>query len=367
VVNLGVKKSEGSDLFINHTFFTHYSLNFTYSSLISRSLISMQLIIDTPGTSLNRDNALFEIRHKDEKYRIVPEKIDQILLSRGIHVTTDALMMALDHGIDIIFTDLGGLPKGRIWNNKFGSITTIRRNQILFSQTSEGMDWIRAKLAQKISFQIAFLYQIRYCQAEKEQITKIERALKQMEQVLNQVKTKKNTTSSLDSTMRGWEGTVSKHYFQSISLALPTLYRFDTRNRRPAKDIFNCVLNYLYGMLYAQVEGALIKAGIDPSIGIWHTDEYNKPVLSYDFIEPYRVWADVIAFRLCQGYAINSKETIPHEGGIWLAGIGKKLVIQTFNDYLEEVIPYQNRQRSRRTHIQLDAHEFAQMLLKYKS
>jgi CRISPR-associated protein Cas1 len=237
---------------------------------------------------------------------------------------------------------------------------------MLFSEKPEGIDWIRAKLAQKITFQIAFLYQVCYSSFDTSIISKIERALKQMEQVLTQVSGKSKHTS-LESTMRGWEGTASKHYFQSLALALPDTYRFDTRNRRPAKDIFNCILNYLYGMLYAQVEGALIKAGIDPAIGIWHTDEYNKPVLSYDFIEPYRVWADAIAFRLCHRYAITPKETISHDGGLWLAGAGKKIVIQTFNDYLDEVIPYQNRRRSRLTNIQLDAHEFAQMLLKYKA
>ncbi|MFO7558792.1 MAG: CRISPR-associated endonuclease Cas1 [Desulfobacterales bacterium] len=57
---------------------------------------------------------------------------------------------------------------------------------------------------------------------------------------------------------------------------MPEKYQFSGRSRRPAKDPFNAVLNYCYGMLYSRVEKACILSGLDPFVGFLHTDNYNK-------------------------------------------------------------------------------------------
>jgi CRISPR-associated protein Cas1 len=47
-------------------------------------------------------------------------------------------------------------------------------------------------------------------------------------------------------------------------------------------------LNYGYGVLYAQVERALVLAGLDPYAGFTHADRPGKPSLTLDVIEPFR-------------------------------------------------------------------------------
>ncbi|HAI75918.1 MAG TPA: CRISPR-associated endonuclease Cas1 [Microscillaceae bacterium] len=328
----------------------------------------MQLILDTPGTKLSRTNALFEVKHQEMQQTFSPEKIDSILLSKGIMVSTDAVLLALENGIEMVFISNDGSPKGRIWNNKFGSIAAIRRNQVLFSQSPDGMDWARERLLEKINSQYNFLLQIRHSLPNLPE-QKIDRALHAIQRIVKKTGEKLDTSLALHTqaaTLRGWEGTASRNYFAALSLALPEVYQFSERSRRPAKDLFNALLNYLYGILYSQVEGALIKAGIDPAIGVWHADEYNKPVLAYDFIEPYRVWADTVAFRLCQQYALQTADTIPEKNGVWLAPSGKKTAVTHFNAYMEEIIPSRNLRRTRLVHIQLEAQELAQRLLQYK-
>lgn len=80
------------------------------------------------------------------------------------------------------------------------------------------------------------------------------------------------------------------HAITSELLRTAYLPRFISTNARadPAFDAFNSLLNYLYGMLYVMVEMALVKAGIDPYMGILHADEYQKITMVYDCIEPYR-------------------------------------------------------------------------------
>ncbi|MER3513307.1 MAG: CRISPR-associated endonuclease Cas1, partial [Chloroflexota bacterium] len=46
--------------------------------------------------------------------------------------------------------------------------------------------------------------------------------------------------------------------------------------------------NYGYGILYGQVERALVLAGLDPYAGFIHVDRPGKPSLVLDLIEEFR-------------------------------------------------------------------------------
>jgi CRISPR-associated protein Cas1 len=50
----------------------------------------------------------------------------------------------------------------------------------------------------------------------------------------------------------------------------------------------NCLLNYGYGILYGEVQNALVIAGLEPYIGLVHTDRPGKPSLTLDLIEEFR-------------------------------------------------------------------------------
>lgn len=50
----------------------------------------MQLVLNTFGTSLSRDNEGFVISHKDGKQRIPAIGIKSIQISRGAQITSDA-------------------------------------------------------------------------------------------------------------------------------------------------------------------------------------------------------------------------------------------------------------------------------------
>ncbi len=134
---------------------------------------------------------------------------------------------------------------------------------------------------------------------------------------------------------------------------LPPEYAFESRSRQPATDIFNALLNYAYGILYGKVEGSLIKAGLDPYAGIFHRDEYNRPALVFDVIEKYRVWMDYIVIQLCKQKALPADcfFTGPEGGGCRLEALGKRILIQSVNDYLSEIISLDGKERSRLTHI----------------
>jgi CRISPR-associated protein Cas1 len=54
-------------------------------------------------------------------------------------------------------------------------------------------------------------------------------------------------------------------------------------------------------------------------------------------------------------------------GTYWLGSIGKRILIQSFNDYLGEKVQVNGLSRSRLTHLQLEAQQLASELKKFHS
>ena len=131
-------------------------------------------------------------------------------------------------------------------------------------------------------------------------------------------------------------------------------------------DIANAFLNYGYGILYGKIEGTLIKVGIDPYVGVMHRDDYNRPVLVYDIIEMYRIWVDYVVFTLlAQDIITDEFYSIREDGSYWLEALGRRILIQSFNDYMEEMVSIKGNTRSRTTQLFLYAQDLAQKFKKY--
>jgi CRISPR-associated protein Cas1 len=195
-----------------------------------------------------------------------------------------------------------------------------------------------------------------------------DKAINRLEDYISKIKKLDGEiVSDVASQLRGWEGISSKIYFETLNLFIPEPLRFEARSQHPATDILNAMLNYGYGLLYGKIEGALIKAGIDPYIGILHRDDYNRPVLVYDVIEKYRIWVDYVVYNLAiQNVITEDYYSIREDGSYWLEALGRRVLIQSMNDYLEEVITQKGVSRSRMTQIQLYAQSLAQTFKTFK-
>ena len=326
----------------------------------------MELVLNTFGASLNRDNEGFVITHKDGKQRLPVVGIKSIQISCGAQITSDAVMLAIENEIEILFMDKSGKPVGRVWSPKYGSISTIRKGQLNFTFTRQALVWIKEIISKKIENQQAMLLMMRtddveIDKARTKSISKLEDYREKITRLDGDI------VSDVASQLRGWEGVSSKIYFETLNHFIPEEYRFASRSQHPAMDVVNALLNYGYGLLYGKIEGALIKAGIDPYVGIFHRDDYNRPVLVYDVIEVYRIWVDYVVYSLVNQKVITDDYySVREDGSYWLEGLGRRILIQSFNDYMEEVITQRGVSRSRITQIQLYAQSLAQMFKKYE-
>ncbi|MFW5831723.1 MAG: CRISPR-associated endonuclease Cas1 [Prolixibacteraceae bacterium] len=328
----------------------------------------MQLIINTWGTYVHVKDDMFEMRVPVEdspprKQCIASQKITSILLSKGAAISTDAIILAMKNNIDIVVLGRDGFPVGRFWHSRLGSTTRIRKKQLETSMGKQGVVIIKHLVGSKLQNQSEFLKRLKKHREQKadelqEEIDRIE-GLAGKIQALEAEK-----TDEIADTIRGIEGTSGRIYFGVLSSLLAEKYRFKGRSFRPATDPFNAFLNYAYGILYSRVEKALIVAGLDPFVGILHRDDYNKKSMVFDFIEPYRTWADEVVFKLFSAKKVNDSHTSPITNGITLNDEGKALLVQHFFKFFdEEKIRHKNKNQSRSNSLQLDAHALAQQIL----
>ena len=319
----------------------------------------MELILNTFGVSLNRDNEGFVINTSEGKQRIPAVGIDSIQISRGAQITSDAVMLAIEHEIEVMFMDKTGKPIGRIWSPKYGSISTIRKGQLNFIYSHNAVDWIKEVLLKKIENQQALMLLFNN---DDHPETDTEKNIARLEDYRNKIRTLDgDIVNDIAPMLRGWEGQASRIYFCTINAFLPEQFRFNIRSQHPALDITNAFLNYGYGILYGRIEGALIKAGVDPYIGVLHRDDYNRPVLVYDIIEMYRIWVDYVVYTLLAQNVITEEfYSVREDGSYWLEALGRRVLIQSLNDYMDEVVTVKGVTRSRLTILSLYAQSLAQ-------
>jgi CRISPR-associated protein Cas1 len=67
---------------------------------------------------------------------------------------------------------------------------------------------------------------------------------------------------------------------------------------RDATDPFNAILNYCYTLLEVETRIACEAVGLDPDLGLLHTDDRLRESFIYDLLEPLRTRADVWALEL---------------------------------------------------------------------
>lgn len=319
----------------------------------------MQLVIDTNGVSVRARSGSFLVSGKAGKRTISPKLLSGILVLSDCLISSQAICLAVHEGIPIQFFDNMGGPIGCVWSARLESLPKLRRNQVHFeADRPVAARWSAVLYGQKAAGQ---LENLRSLGAGKVYLAGIENVLPQLEP------SEWENVADFEQKLMQVEAQIAKVYWDAVSALLPSGYAFDNRSRQPADDMFNAALNYLYGMLYNTVEGAIFAAGLDPYLGIVHADEYNKPTLAFDLIEPFRPWCDRLLIDLCRSEQLEAAHFEPREkSGLWLSKTGKRLLIPAFEGMMNAGREWNGKTLSAKNHIFQYAGELAQMLREYR-
>jgi CRISPR-associated protein Cas1 len=328
----------------------------------------MQLVINTFGASLRKRGEQFLVQAGDKKFGVSAHKVRSILIATAAHLSTDAIELAARHNIDVLFLDRRGDPYARVWQTKLGSTAAIRRRQLEVAEGPEGLALVQEWVQAKLRHQLEFLDELRRRRPEAEAV--FQAPLGTIRESLARVTALTGTLDERRATVLGLEGSAGRAYFACLGQLVPEAWRFAVRSRQPARDGFNAMLNYSYGVLYGLVERACILAGLDPHVGFLHTDNYAKKSLVFDLIEPFRILGERATVLLFTGRRVLNDHFEEVPGGVALTKEGRAFLLTHLNERLDKGVRYpvqgkpgRSRNVRVRDTVQHEAHALANRLL----
>jgi CRISPR-associated protein Cas1 len=313
----------------------------------------MQLILHTPELRLDVKNGIFFLRSEEEdiEREISPELLDSISIVSSCWLSAAAVRLAAEAEVAIYFHDDFGDADACLRSPYFEALALRRRKQVYFSDAPAGAAWVVEQFRLKTEEQLANLtFLANRNKAAREQLGAAAGAMKGKEAQWQTLATE-TPSSAWAARLMGHEGTLARTYWQALSAGLPNPWQFPRRSRRPARDAYNALTNYGYGILYATVERALFAAGLDPHLGILHADEYDRPTLAYDLIEPFRPWVDRFLIRQITHHNLppSAVDVLPEGSRITQAA--KKELIPAFHRFFADNVRWQGARTDRRAHI----------------
>ena len=322
----------------------------------------LQLVINTRGAFLKKQGNCFLVRNDDKVVEVSVGRVESILITTSATITTDAILFAVENNIDIVFLDYFGNPFGRVWHSRLGSTVLIRRRQLEAERGELGFSLARGWVVRKVENQLAFLKDLKKNRPGSREL--LGEYISELSVFKEKLENLGGVLEERRGSIMGLEGMASRYYFDALSLIMPEKWVFAGRSRNPARDGFNCLLNYGYGVLYSMVERACIIAGLDPYVGFLHTDNYKKKSFVFDLIEVFRVHADRTIVNLFSKKQVHEGlfDSIP--GGLYLNKDGKALLIQALNETFDREIKYRDRNIKIRNVIQYECHSIANSLIK---
>ena len=147
------------------------------------------------------------------------------------------------------------------------------------------------------------------------------------------------------SKLLGLEGEAASVYFSvfdQLILQQKEDFSFEERSRRPPLNRVNAMLSFSYSLLAGMCGSALESAGLDPYVGVYHTDRPGRMSLALDLMEELRgVMADRLVITMINRRAIKKEHFIQKENGAVLFNEnGRKLFLSAWQERKQDNIKH---------------------------
>lgn len=309
-----------------------------FSQIYHSNLNYMDLLIDTFGTKIGStgERIVLSFPKIKEKREYPINRVSKIVILRPASLTTNAVQLALNNDVDIVYLGSFGKPIGRILSSESKGLAQLRRAQLETSVSSRAFDLAKVIVKGKCLNQIGYIKKLsqKYSKNFNKEILQMETTLKMTENLQNNKEDKER--------LLGVEGYIAERYFNCFR----KLYKFSGR-KPEGRDKFNSAFNYGYGMLYNEVERACLYAGLDPYIGIYHGEGYGKPSLVLDLVEEFRTpIIDSVIFPLFINKKLTKKGCFDliGKGQYQLSHKGKKILVESVLKRLNTNVMYEDKQ-----------------------
>jgi CRISPR-associated protein Cas1 len=275
----------------------------------------MYLFVQEKGAFIAKHQGRLRVSKERERLQEAPiMHLQQVIVSGGgVGISSDAVRACAEEGIPIHFLSSTGTPHASLYSAGLTGTVLTRRAQLRAYDGPQGVALARAFTQGKLQNQANLLrYAAKYRKEADPQIhaALTEAAAEVVDSLIAVRDVAGETVDALREGLMGVEGRYAARYWGALAALVPAELAWPGRETRGASDPFNQALNYGYGVLYAQVEHAIILAGLDPYAGLLHADRPGKPSLVLDLIEEFRqaVVDRTLLGQVTRGWSIGRDE-----------------------------------------------------------
>jgi CRISPR-associated endonuclease Cas1 len=217
-----------------------------------------------------------------------------LILGHTGHLTLEAIRWCHDTGIAIVHLDSNGtllLTAGKTGVND----ARLRRAQAAAATSHVGLNIAKGLLGAKIDGQAAVTDTVLDAQSVAYLISG---SREQLNRSSDLVQCRGFEAQASNSYFGAWTGSAICRFAARDADRVPAHWsifgsrashlRRAGRSPRDAADPINALLNYGYALAEAEARLAILVVGLDPGLGIVHTDIRNRDSLSLDLLEPLR-------------------------------------------------------------------------------
>lgn len=331
-------------------------------------MIVEHLIVDTFGVHIGKYSERLKVMQQGETLAQAPllHLKTVYITGRGISISSDALEACCREGIPVFYLDSLGRSYASIHSSGLAATVMTRREQLYaFGDERGGMIAVAIILA-KIHNQAATLKYMAKNRRDTmpEVYEELHLSAAELLDYTERVE-KLNILNVADirASLMGIEGQVSNRYWAAIRRVIPSTYDWKTRTTRGATDPVNSLLNYGYGILYSQVQQAILLAGLDPYAGFLHTDRPGKPSLVLDLTEEFR---QIAVDRVVLGL-VNRDFHIEQEADGKLTEATRRKFAEKVLAHLDAQVRYDGKRLPLRAVIQCQARRLAAFIRRERS
>jgi CRISPR-associated protein Cas1 len=256
--------------------------------------IITHLIVEERGAFISKHQGRLRVKKGKEVLQQAPlMHLEQVIVSgQAVSLSADAVAACAEQGIPIHFVSYNGTPYASLYAAGLTGTAQTRRAQLAAYEDRRGVCLALAIAQAKIKNQAALLrYMAKYRKETQPEVYQELRLLAmEIEDHLTKLEklAKRPCVDQLRAELLGIEGRAAQKYWAGVKQAVQVDPDWPGREGRGARDPVNSALNYGYGILYGQIERAIVLAGLDPYAGFIHADRPGKPSLVLDLIEEFR-------------------------------------------------------------------------------
>lgn len=329
----------------------------------------MELLVTNYGSFLGKKSERLILKENGKVVNEIPfHDLEQVIIDTpGASLSTDFIKECMERGIQICFLTPSGKPYARLVSPYLTGTVITRRAQLLAYYDERGIALSKFFIEGKLKNQINVLKYFAKYRRNTDRILfeRLNEIITEIESTAGQLFTVKGKCiDEVRGQLLSIEGRAGNLYWEGIKELTNHKIDFPGREHQDVSDPVNAMLNYGYGMLYRQVERALILAGLDPFGGFLHVDRPGKLSLVYDFVEEFRQQVvDRVVIAL-----VNKGVEVSLEDGL-LTAAGRQVLQERINERLEAGEKFQGKKYRIKTIIQMQARRIATFLrgeAKYK-